>query len=66
MVQAADANALSETIRLHNGDCLDVLRSIPDNSVHAVICDPPYGLSQHGTDDIIAAMTAWLSIGVEI
>ena len=28
---------------LHLGDCLDVMQDIPDGSVDAVICDPPYG-----------------------
>jgi len=28
---------------LHLGDCLDVMQVIPDGSVDAVICDPPYG-----------------------
>ena len=30
---------------IHCGDCLEVLREIPDNSVDAVVTDPPYGLS---------------------
>lgn len=30
---------------LHHGDCLDVLRSMPDNSVDSIVTDPPYGLS---------------------
>jgi site-specific DNA-methyltransferase (adenine-specific) len=29
---------------LHEGDCLDVMRSMPDGSVDAVITDPPYGI----------------------
>ena len=29
---------------LHHGDCLEVLRTLPDNSVDAVVTDPPYGL----------------------
>lgn len=33
---------------LHLGDCLDILRTIPDNSVDAVVTDPPYGLSFMG------------------
>lgn len=33
---------------LHNGDCLEVLRTMPDNSVDAVVTDPPYGLSFMG------------------
>ncbi len=31
---------------LHLGDCLDVLRALPDGSVDAVVTDPPYGLSE--------------------
>lgn len=27
---------------LHAGDCLDLLKSIPDNSVDLVLCSPPY------------------------
>jgi site-specific DNA-methyltransferase (adenine-specific) len=33
---------------LHLGDCLDVMRSMPDASVDAVVTDPPYGLSFMG------------------
>lgn len=33
---------------LHLGDCLDILRTMPDNSVDAVVTDPPYGLSFMG------------------
>lgn len=29
---------------LHCGDCLDVLRSLDENSVDAIVCDPPYGI----------------------
>ena len=28
--------------RVEHGDCLDVMRSMPDNSVDAVVTDPPY------------------------
>lgn len=35
-------------VSLHRGDCLHVLRSLPDNSVDAVVTDPPYGLSFMG------------------
>lgn len=30
---------------LHLGNCLEVLKSIPSESVHAVVTDPPYGIS---------------------
>lgn len=32
-------------INLYQGDCLDVLKTFPDNSVEAVVTDPPYGLA---------------------
>jgi hypothetical protein len=31
-------------VTLHHGDCLDVLRTLPDASVDSVVTDPPYGL----------------------
>ena len=30
-------------VQLYLGDCLDVLRTLPDGSVDAVVTDPPYG-----------------------
>ena len=33
---------------IRHGDCLEVLRTLPDNSVDAVVTDPPYGLSFMG------------------
>jgi len=39
------------SIRLINGDCLEVLKTIPDASVDLVICDLPYGVL--GAKDII-------------
>jgi DNA modification methylase len=35
-------------IDLRLGDCLEVLKTIPDNSVDSVVTDPPYGLSFMG------------------
>lgn len=35
-------------MRLLHGDCLEVLRTLPDCSVDAVVTDPPYGLSFMG------------------
>lgn len=38
------------------GDCLDVLKTLPDESVHSVVTDPPYGLGtrEPTSDEIIA------------
>lgn len=37
---------MTDAFTLHHGDCLDVLRDMPDASVDAVVTDPPYGLTQ--------------------
>lgn len=36
------------TYKLIQGDCLDVLKTLPDNSVDAVVTDPPYELGFMG------------------
>lgn len=36
--------------KVHCGDCLDVLRELPDCSVESVITDPPAGISFMGKD----------------
>ena len=30
-------------IKLYNGDCLEIMKDIPDNSIDLVLCDLPYG-----------------------
>jgi DNA modification methylase len=39
-----------DSVTLHHGDCLDVLAALPDNSVDAVVTDPPYGLEFMGRE----------------
>jgi len=39
-----------EGVELHHGDCLDVLAALPDNSIDAVVTDPPYGLEFMGKE----------------
>lgn len=40
--------AMTEMMTLHHGDCLDVLLTMPDNSIDAIVTDPPYGLALMG------------------
>lgn len=42
-------------------DCLAVLRELPDNSVDAVVTDPPYGLSNTDPRHIREALEHWLA-----
>ncbi len=39
---------MTDKLTLHHGDCLEVLRSLPDCSVDSIVTDPPYGLSFMG------------------
>jgi site-specific DNA-methyltransferase (adenine-specific) len=36
--------------QIYHADCLDILRTLPDKSVDAVITDPPYGYLKHKLD----------------
>jgi DNA modification methylase len=35
---------------IHNGDCVEVMAAMPENSVDAIVCDPPYGLEFMGKE----------------
>lgn len=35
-------------IQIHHGNCLDVLRGMPSESIDSIVTDPPYGLSFMG------------------
>lgn len=47
--------------KLYHGDCLDVMKTMPDNHVSSIVTDPPYGLSNHSQADVLACLTAWVS-----
>ena len=40
-------------VNLYHGDCLQVMRSIPDASVDLVLADLPYGTTQCAWDVVI-------------
>jgi site-specific DNA-methyltransferase (adenine-specific) len=40
----------AEGVDLYLGDCLDVLGSLPENSIEMIWTDPPYGHSNHDGD----------------
>jgi len=35
---------------IHNSDCLEVMKQMPDNNIDCIITDPPYGLKFMGKD----------------
>ena len=46
-------------IDLRLGDCLEIMKSIPDKSIDAIICDLPYGTTQNKWDSIIPLDLLW-------
>ena len=35
-------------MKLFNGDCLEVMKSIPDKSIDLIVTDPPYNTTSRG------------------
>ena len=50
-----------ESVTLHHGDCLDVLRALPDASVDSIVTDPPYGLANTTSAQVTETITAWIA-----
>ena len=48
-----------EKIKLYKGDCLEVMKQIPDGSVDAIITDPPYGTTACKWDSVIDFTLMW-------
>ena len=46
-------------IQLHHGDCLEVMKSIPDKSIDMVLTDPPYGTTACKWDNVIPFEPMW-------
>jgi site-specific DNA-methyltransferase (adenine-specific) len=46
-------------VELYLGDCLDVMKSIKDKSIDAIICDPPYGTTCLKWDKAIDFVSMW-------
>jgi len=46
-------------VDLYNGDCLEIMKDIPDNSIDAIITDPPYGTTACKWDSIIPFDLMW-------
>lgn len=49
------------SIKLVNADSLEFLKTLPDNCVDSVVCDPPYGLSQLKQKEFLKVLSEWAS-----
>jgi site-specific DNA-methyltransferase (adenine-specific) len=48
-----------DLIQLHHGDCLEIMKQIPDGSVDMILTDPPYGTTACKWDTIIPFEPMW-------
>ena len=48
-----------EQVTLHHGDAGTVLATLPDNSVDAVVTDPPYGLANTTPAQVAETLSRW-------
>lgn len=46
-------------IKLYNGDCLELMKNIPDKSIDMILCDLPYGTTRNKWDSIIPLDKLW-------
>lgn len=44
---------------LHQGDCLEIMKTLDDHSVDLVLCDLPYGTTQNKWDSVIPLDEIW-------
>lgn len=50
---------IEERFSLMQGDCLELMKSIPDGSVDMILCDLPYGTTQNKWDSVIPFGALW-------
>ena len=46
-------------MKLLHGDCLKLMKEIPDGSVDLILCDPPYGTTDCKWDDVLPFDLLW-------
>lgn len=53
---------MPSTVTLYQGDCLDILKTLPDGCVDAVVTDPPYGTTHCKWDSVIPFEPMWAEL----
>ena len=48
-----------ELNKIHQGDCLEIMKDIPDDSIDMILCDLPYGTTACAWDTIIPFDQLW-------
>ena len=48
-----------DKLELYLGDCLEVMKGIPDKYVDLILCDPPFGTTRNKWDSVIDLDLMW-------
>jgi len=48
-----------EINKIHQGDCLELMKNIPSGTVDLILCDLPYGTTACSWDEIIPLDLLW-------
>jgi len=48
-----------EVNKIHQGDCLELMKQIEDKSVDMILCDLPYGVTQNKEDKLLDLKILW-------
>lgn len=46
--------------QLYQGDCLEIMKDIPDKSIDMILCDLPYGVTRNNWDSVILLDQLWI------
>jgi len=46
-------------VRVFHGDCLEIMKSIPDASIDMILCDLPYGTTKNKWDSMLPLNELW-------
>lgn len=46
-------------MQLYNGDCIEVMKALPEKSVDLILTDPPFGTTQNKWDSVIPFADLW-------
>ena len=44
---------------LLQGDCLELMKQVPDKSIDLILCDLPYGTTHNSWDEVIPFDKLW-------
>ena len=50
---------IKEKVQLYKGDCLEIMRNIPDKSIDMILCDLPYGTTRNKWDSVLSLDELW-------